>query len=393
MSGVPPFGSDGSRPGPGPGLSTESRARRGATSEKNTFYASQNTAFPIPKITSPGPSTLPERPLRFPRKHKGGDAGRDASDHLTPPGPPTSGLGLPMPTSYGALCSGFTASQKLLVSMNLPAEREPVLGLFERVRKQRPALRRFRRYSNELALESGPLQGKIDDADVDSEEWVALRKRSVRSGVVNPSSMMGAKDLHSLVLQTSPFYLGINPLEVEYLEVSFAFDMDASGNHNRIVAEALLGNGPLAKFVEKEMEERGAQPIDVQPFLGLAFGKAQDIEAYLELKTKTGPTPSEGDESDDLDPSFGADANGLTGGRGRGRGFDFDASDEDEDPLDAEEPITVYLTVRRNGPLTSVDELPAWLDDLWSRAERLTDERVAPLILKPLRRAIASGRV
>jgi hypothetical protein len=296
-----------------------------------------------------------------------------------------------MPTSYGALCSGFTASQKLLVSMNLPAEREPVLGLFERVRKQRPALRRFKRYSNELALESGPLQGKIDDADVDSdvdsEEWVALRKRSVRSGVLNPSSMKGAKDLHTLVLQTSPFYLGINPLEVEYLEISFAFDMDAAGNHNRIVAEALLGNGPLAKFIEKEMEERGAQPIDVQPFLGLAFGKAQDIEAYLELKTKTGPTPNDNDESDELESSFGADANGLH------RGLEFDASDEDEDPLDMEEPITVYLTVRRNGPLTSVDELPAWLDDLWSRAERLTDERVAPLILKPLRRAIASGRV
>jgi hypothetical protein len=189
------------------------------------------------------------------------------------------------------------------------------------------------------------------------------------------------------VLQTSPFYLGINPLEVEYLEVSFAFDMDAAGNHNRIVAEALLGNGPLAKFIEKEMEERGAQPIDVQPFLGLAFGKAQDIEAYLELKTKTGPTPNDGEESDDLDSPFGAEANGLH------RGLEFDASDEDEDPLDVEEPITVYLTVRRNGPLTSVDELPAWLDDLWSRAERLTDERVAPLILKPLRRAIASGRV
>lgn len=292
-----------------------------------------------------------------------------------------------MPTSYGALCSGFTASQKLLVSMTLPSEREPVLGLFERVRKQRPALRQFKRYSNELALESGPLPGapgQVEDSDADSEEWVAMRKRSVRSGVVNPSSMKSAKDLHTLVLQTSPFYLGINPLEVEYLEVCFAFDMDAAGNHNRIVAEALLGNGPLAKFVEKEMEERGAQPIDVQPFLGLAFGKAQNIEAYLELKTKTGPTPSDGEESDDLDSSFGAETNGR---------IEFDGADDDEDALEMEEPITVYLTVRRNGPLTSVDELPAWLDDLWSRAERLTDERVAPLILKPLRRAIASGRV
>jgi hypothetical protein len=292
-----------------------------------------------------------------------------------------------MPTSYGALCTGFTASQKLLVSMTLPADREPVLGLFERVRKQRPALRRFKRYSNELALESGALPANglrnEDPSSSDSEEWVALRKRSVRSGSVNPHSMKSAKDLHTLVLQTSPFYLGINPLEVEYLEVTFAFEMEATGNHNQIVAEALLGNGPLAKFVEKEMEEHGAHAIDIQPFVGLVFGKALDIEAYLELKTKPGPgakaIATSGDEFDDSYSSHG--------------GIEFDADSEDDEASSDDEPITVHLTVRRVGPLASVDELPAWLDDLWARAERLTDERVAPLILKPLRRAIASGRV
>lgn len=295
-----------------------------------------------------------------------------------------------MPTSYGALCTGFTASQKLLVSMSLPTDRDPVLGLFERVRKQRPALRRFKRYSNELALESGPIStsnSRSEDPSSDSEEWVALRKRSVRSGSVNPSSMKSAKDLHALVLQTSPFYLGINPLEVEYLEVTFAFEMEATGNHNQIVAEALLGNGPLAKFLEKEMEEHGAHAIDIQPFVGLAFGKALDIEAYLELKTKPGPgaaaIATSGDEFDD---SFSSD-NGP-------RGIEFDADSEDDDASSTDdEPITVHLTVRRVGPLTSVDELPAWFDDLWARAERLTNDRVAPLILKPLRRAIASGRV
>ncbi len=298
-----------------------------------------------------------------------------------------------MPTSYGALCSGFTASQKLLVSMTLPADREPVLGLFERVRKQRPALRQFKRYSNELALESGALAANgapglrsEDSSSSDSEEWVALRKRSVRSGSVNPHSMKSAKDLHTLVLQTSPFYLGINPLEVEYLEVTFAFEMEATGNHNQIVAEALLGNGPLAKFVEKEMEEHGAHAIDIQPFVGLVFGKALDIEAYLELKTKPGPgaaaIATSGDEFDD---TYSANDGP--------RGIEFDADSEDDEATSDDEPITVHLTVRRVGPLTSVDELPAWLDDLWARAERLTDERVAPLILKPLRRAIASGRV
>ncbi|MGP1310799.1 MAG: hypothetical protein ACTS27_11430 [Phycisphaerales bacterium] len=280
-----------------------------------------------------------------------------------------------MPTSYGALCSGFTASQKLVVSMALPSDREPVLGLFERVRKQRPALGRFKRYSNELALESGPLAS-------DSEEWLALRKRSVRSGVVNPPSMKSAKDLQRLVLETSPFYLGINPLEIERLEVSFAFEMEASGNHNQIVAEALLGNGPLAKFVEREMEERGAQALDVQPFIGLAFGKDLGVEAYLELRTKAGPSLGADQARGEFDDAFAADG-----------GIEFDAGDDDSDEAETDEPITVYLTVRRVGPAGSVDDLPTWLDELWAHAERLTDERVAPLILKPLRRAIASGRV
>lgn len=282
-----------------------------------------------------------------------------------------------MSTSYGALSSGFTASQKLLVSMALPSGREPVLSLFERLRKQRPALARFKRYSNELALESGPLAGDPSARSEDSlegEEWVAIRKRSVRSGVLNPQSMQSARDLHRMVLETSPFYLGVNPLEVEYLEVCFAFDMDASGNHNQIVAAALLGNGPLAKFVEKEMEEHGARAIDVQPLLGLAFGRAQEVEAHLEIKTAPAPEPG-------LLPEDEA---------GEAR---FDLDDEEDDEGEVEEPITVHLTVRRNGPLASLDDLPGWLDDLWARAERLTDERVAPLILKPLRRAIASGRV
>ena len=288
-----------------------------------------------------------------------------------------------MATSYGALCSGFSITQKLVTTMALPAQREPVLSLFERLRKQRPALERFRRYEGELALESRALPGAGGAAGVEAEEWVALRRRSIRSGAVNPRSLTGqggAYSLHRLVLETAPFFLGVNPLDVEQLELCFSFELEAAGNHNRIVAEALLGDSPLARLAELD----DAEPIDVQPVLGMAFGPALDTEAYLELKTRTGPGPRDalsrrGDAFDRLsdDDTVGFDASS----------FDADESDDADD-----EPITVFLTLRRRGPLRSVDDLPAWFASLAERAEALTDEKILPLILQPLRKAIASSR-
>lgn len=285
-----------------------------------------------------------------------------------------------MATSYGALCSGFSITQKLTTTMNLPAQREPVLSFFERLRKQRPTLERFKRYDGELALESRALPGAGGSAGIEAEEWVALRRRSVRSGAVNPRSLTGgagAYALHRLVLETSPFYLGINPLDVEQLEVAFAFELEAAGNHNRIVAEALLGDSPLARFAELE----DAEPIDIQPVLGMAFGRSLDTEAFLELKTKAGPQaaraamPSFDRFGDDDTIEFDASAS-----------FDDDAEDSDD------EPITVFLTLRRRGPLKSIDDLPAWLHALTERAETITDEKILPLIVQPLRKAIASSR-
>ena len=83
-----------------------------------------------------------------------------------------------MPSSYRALCSDFYVNQKLNVKLDLPRSRETVLDLFERVRREYPDMRSFKRYKDEVALESPQDDG--------AHRWIAIRSNSIRSGVVNP---------------------------------------------------------------------------------------------------------------------------------------------------------------------------------------------------------------
>jgi len=158
-----------------------------------------------------------------------------------------------MTTSYSALCNDFYVNAKLALKMDLPTGRETVLDLFDRVRRQRPSMNKLKRFRGELALESGEREGAY--------EWLALRRTSVRTGSVNPASMEDAASLHRLALETSPFYLSINPLDVEYLELLLGFDLEAPGNHSAIVYDALYADTPAAKLVSAQE----TPPVDIQP--------------------------------------------------------------------------------------------------------------------------------
>jgi len=247
-----------------------------------------------------------------------------------------------MDTIYRALCSGFYINQKLTTKMNLPLKRETVLDLFERVRKERPRLERFRRYQGELALES-PMRGG-------EQEWVALRRTSVRSGVADPASVADGLRLHRLMLELAPFYLSISPLDVAGLELTYGFDLDASGNHNAIVRDALMRNTPLATAIDSD----AWAPLDIQPYIGIALNERCDLQAFIEVKTKTSVREVRTDRF-------------------------------------REEPISVCLTVRKVGSLTDMKELPVVFDTLTANAERLVNDRLVPHLIQPLRQAIASA--
>ncbi|MEO1277390.1 MAG: hypothetical protein AAFV77_00340 [Planctomycetota bacterium] len=245
--------------------------------------------------------------------------------------------------SYKALCSDMYVNLKLAFHSELDATRQVTVEFFDRLRKEFPGLQTFRHMPGELALES--------PAGVNPQHWVAVRGNCVRAGAVNPESFEEAYQLHSAVLELAPYYLGISPLDIDYYETLFGFDIDAIGDHDRIVFESLLRGSPLAGLVD----EMGAAPIDAQPILGVALrgdGVPMRSEAYFEVKTRPSANP---------------------------------------DRIGEGEPISVYLTVRRHGPMDDVSTPKLEFPDLGRCGERIIDSTVMPRLVQPIRSFIASG--
>lgn len=246
-----------------------------------------------------------------------------------------------MSHGYGALCSDFYINQKLALRMDLTPDREALLGLFERIRKEHPALSRFRRYEDEISLESEDPDGRY--------AWVALRRASVRSGAVNPDSIDDAIALHRLVLETSPYFLSISPLEIDHLEVTYGFDLEAETNRNELVFDTFFANSPLAGLIDRDHE----MIFDAQPFVGFALDPKLRLEAFVEIKARTR-------------------ANELVSGQFQ------------------DEPISVLLTVRHHGKIGSLTDLVPVLELVNQHARQLADERVVPAVVMPIREAISS---
>lgn len=247
-------------------------------------------------------------------------------------------------SSLAALCTDFYVNSRLAVKMDLPADRQAVLELFSRLRKDFPKLGRFKRFQDELALES-------DSRDERFQQWVSLRRTSVRAGVVGPEEFEQAYTLHRLLLDVAPFYLSINPLDLQHIEVTFGFDLESGGNHHAIIHEALLAGSPLAVL----METADAAPIEVQPLVGVSLTESGDLRAYLDIKARTNPRDA------------------------RRRS-------------DRETPISVFLTVRSLAMPSDIHDLPKIFDAVAKLAERIAERQVVPGIIRPLREAIASQR-
>lgn len=249
-----------------------------------------------------------------------------------------------MSESYRALCTDFYVNLKLGLKLDLPRKREEVLEMFERARRQFPALRQFRRYPEELALESDPVDGAYN--------WIAIRSESVRSGSINPSTSDEAYALHRHALEAAPYYLGVSPLDVDHVELLFGFDLLAEGNHDAIVFNALLAGSPMSDALQID----DAAHLECQPMVGFRLTDAEQTEAIFEVRTRA-RHPMREARADDL-PA---------------------------------EPISVYLTLRRYGPIDDVESLPGMLMTLAKRGEALCDDRVVPQLVVPLRDAIGSG--
>lgn len=240
-------------------------------------------------------------------------------------------------STFSAFCSDFYINQKLGLKLDLPERRETVLDLFDRIRKTFPRLTQFQRYEGEVALES--LSSERD------WQWVALRQTSIRSGHVNPGSMTDAYQFHKAILEVAPYFLSISPLDIDMLEVVFGFDFETEHDKDAVVFDALLADSPLAALVDPSFE----RVSEAQPGLAVTIGERGDLQAVFEVRTRP-RIPIAGERGGD--------------------------------------PISVFLTVRKFGPLGSLDDLKAAFGAVVGHAEHLAEQRVIPHLVVPIHEAL-----
>ena len=238
-----------------------------------------------------------------------------------------------------------------------------MLHFYDRVRKSYSSMNRFRRYGDELTLESPRREHAY--------RWLSLRRHAIRAGDVNPDSLEAGHRFHALILKQAPYHLSISPLDVDHIELLMGFDLECSDNHDEIVHAALFEGTPLGSLLDLDVSggvdggeggeggdagEGGALEVkatDVQPVFGMSLGRGGELQASFEVKTR------------------------RRSRRGSTRAY-------------SDEPISIFLTLRRYGPIHSVDELPKRLEALAKRAEQLAHDKLVPDLLTPIARQIAS---
>ena len=168
-----------------------------------------------------------------------------------------------------------------------------------------------------------------------------------RSGHVNPATLADAYNFHKSLLEVAPYFLSISPLDVDMLEVVFGFDFETEHDKDAIVFDALLANSPLGGLVDAGFES----VLEAQPALAISLGDRGNMQAVFEVRTRP-RMPVAGDRGGD--------------------------------------PISVFLTVRRHGPLASLDELKSAFGTIVGHAELLAEQRVIPNLVAPIHEVLQS---
>lgn len=252
-----------------------------------------------------------------------------------------------MKTSLGAQCDDFYTSSRLFLKLDLSLERETVLHFFDRVRREYPAMRRFRR------REDGALVLEESDSEAHESEprrWIRLEPGSLRFGYFAPPTREASRGFARFLLEQAPYHLTLSELDLDHFELVYGFDMEYSGNHDRLVAETLFADHPLSSFLTGE---ECVHTIDCQPCFGIALTDRCEVQAYVEIKSRT--------SSYEI------------------RTGEYEA-----------QLLSVYLTVRRYWGFDETLELGAACEELADVADELAVQRVVPLLVNPLALAIAS---
>ncbi len=243
---------------------------------------------------------------------------------------------------YSAFCEDFYVNMRLGSQLALPHNRETLLHFFERVQKAYPAMSRFRKNdAGEFNLE--------EDRSGQGYRWLSLEPKRLSSGHVNPESVEEALKLHTLLLENAPHHLGISPIEIDYLDVLFGFDLSFGGNHDEIIAESLFTESPLTCLTE----EAGAKAVDFQPTVTVALSDDCRLQARIDVVTRTNSYQVRtGDYSDDV--------------------------------------ISIYLILRRYWGDRPREPMAQLFQQMAERADALCTSYIIPRVLRPISSAIAS---
>ncbi len=181
-----------------------------------------------------------------------------------------------MTTSYGSLCDDFYINMNLNTELELPAERDTILHFFERIQRQYPSMNTFyQRETGEFCLDEDREQG--------SYRWVSVERDRVCSGFVNPETLEIADELNHLILELSPYNLGISHLDIDSLDVLFGMDFDYRGNHDEILAEALYKNTPFATLLDLP----NARPLGFDPAILIGLSDDCRMQARISFESRT----------------------------------------------------------------------------------------------------------
>ncbi len=251
-----------------------------------------------------------------------------------------------MTIAFGAHCDDFHIATQLFLKLDLAMQRETVLHFFDSVKREFPTMRKLRR------REDGALLLEEDETTEGSRRWLRLDEGAIRLGCHNPQQSADAEHLGQVVLKMAPYHLTLGDLDYDHLEVVYGFDLDYRGNHDQIIADTLLADGPLAGLLSHASVH---QTIDAQPFLGLAISESCDTQVYVEVRSRTST---------------------------------YEVRTQHYEP----QQMSVFLTLRRYWGFGEEASLTNAHTQLTKLAEEWAAERVVPLIVNSLAHAIASHR-
>ena len=249
-----------------------------------------------------------------------------------------------MTTNYAGITDDFFVNVDLQSTLGLPRGRESVLHLCETVQKKFPSMTNlYQREGGQYVLEG--------DRDSGSYRWLELQSHRLTVGYFNPPDVNDAFDLHRWMLESSIYFLGVSPLDVEALDVLFGFNMDYNGNRDAIVANALLAGSPLDAMAS----EITPRATECEPSIVLSLDEDCSMQARLSVETRCNSYQVRTGQYDN-------------------------------------EPISVYFTVRRYPRPGKVIELKSSYNEQLALCEELIARAVVPNVITPIAAAIASAQ-